>query len=145
MTIVLYDNNSPFNKVEKDITQVGTLTGTLRGEADVVHPRILIETDVLPDFNYAEISTFGRYYYLEDVKNIRRSLWEITLKSDPLMSFKDVVYNSSGIVKNTEAFGANDYLDAEMWVRTAKDKTDIYPFPSGLLDSGEYILITAGG
>ena len=145
MTIVLYDNNSPFNKVNKDITRVGTLTGTLRGEADVVHPRILIETDVLPDFNYAEISTFGRYYYLEDVKNIRRSLWEITLKSDPLMSFKDVVYNSSGILKNTEAFGANAYLAAEMWVRTAKDKTDIYSFPSGLLDSGEYILITAGG
>lgn len=145
MTIVLYDNNSPFNKVNKDITRVGTLTGTLRGEADAVHPRILIEADVLPDFNYAEISTFGRYYYLDDVKNIRRSLWEITLKSDPLMSFKDVVYNSSGIIKSTEAFGANDYLDSEMWVRSAKDKTDIYSFPSGLLDSGEYILITAGG
>ena len=44
-----------------------------------------------------------------------------------------------------EQVEADNYLVSESWVSKVKTKTDILQFSNGLLDSGEYILITAGG
>ena len=37
------------------------------------------------------------------------------------------------------------YMEGDVWQSTVKTKTDVISFPNGLLDSGEYILITSGG
>lgn len=142
MQILLYNNSSPQNKISKAITQVGVLAGALRGECNVVNPVFRIEGAVMPDFNYVYIPDFGRYYYLRDIRSVRNNVWDISLKSDPLMSFD--LSNVTGVVTETQHSG-NNYLPARNWVRTVKTKTDIINFSGGLLDSGEYILITAGG
>jgi hypothetical protein len=49
-----------------------------------------------------------------------------------------------GVVTEAQELGSN-YLNGRQFVRLVKSKTDIITFPNGLLDSGEYILITAGG
>lgn len=142
MIIYLYNNESPNNKISKSITLLDTLTGVLRGETDAVSPTIRICADSFPAFNYAYIPDLGRYYYLRDVKEIRNDIWDISLISDPLMSFN--LDSITGIVVESEA-GGSEYLEHRHFVRNVKSKTDILPFSSGLLDSGEYILITAGG
>ena len=142
MLITLYNNSSPTNKITKSITPVLDIIGTLRGEADIVNPTIRIYTPNLPYFNYAYIPKFGRYYYLRNVRAVRNDMFDITLHSDPLMSFD--LSNVSGVVIETQN-GGNNYLPARNWVRMVKTKTDILNFGAGLLDSGEYILITAGG
>lgn len=142
MEILLYANVSPENRINKNITLVETLTGSVRGETNVVTPVIDIYTDHVPSANYAKIQAFGRYYYIRDVREIRASIWQLQLKSDPLMSFN--ISGVSGILQESENVGS-PYLNHSHFVRTVKSKTDILPFPSGLLDSGEYILITAGG
>lgn len=142
MQIILYNNTSPKNKISKAITQVGIMTGSLRNESNVVSPSIRISGAIMPDFNYAQIPDFGRYYYLKDIRAVRADIWDITLQSDPLMSFD--LTDVSGVVTEAQN-GGNNYLPARNWVRTVKSKTDIINFSNGLLDSGEYILITAGG
>lgn len=142
MIIYLYNNESPANKISKDITLLATLTGAMRGESNVVSPVIRIENSVFPVFNYAHIPDFERYYYLRDVREVRANIWDIYLQSDPLMSFD--LSNVSGVVIETQNDGSN-YLPARNWVRMVKTKTDILNFGAGLLDTGEYILITAGG
>lgn len=142
MQILLYNNSSPRNKITKALTQVGTLAGTLRDETNVVSPTIRISGAVFPDFNYAQIPDFNRYYYLKDVRSVRSGIWDISLQSDPLMSFN--LTSVSGVVMESELIG-NNYLDHRHFIRSVKSKTDIVTFPSGLLDTGEYILITAGG
>lgn len=142
MQILLYNNSSPRNKISKALTQVGVLAGTLRDETNIVSPTIRISGAVFPDFNYAQIPDFNRYYYLKDVRSVRSGIWDISLQSDPLMSFN--LSSVSGVVIESELIG-NNYIDHRHFIRSVKSKTDIVTFPSGLLDTGEYILITAGG
>ena len=142
MQIKLYNNSSPTNKIQKSITSVLDVSGALRGETDIVNPTIRIYAANLPYFNYAYIPEFHRYYYLRNVRAVRNEIFEITLHSDALMSFD--LSKVAGVITESENLG-NNYLNGRQFVRSVKSKTDIINFPSGLLDSGEYILITAGG
>ena len=145
MVIILYSTNSEKNEINKVLSNGTTFTGTLRDMTSVIEPEINIESDTnISTFNYCHISDFGRYYFIKDVKSVRENLWRISLKSDVLMSFKNDILSSKGILVDTENNG-DLYLNDDSWVDTVKDKTDILPFSNGLLESGEYILITAGG
>ena len=142
MIINLYNNESPANKISKNITLLAALEGQIRGETNLVSPVIRIFNSGFPVFNYARIPLFNRYYFLKDVKQVRTDIWDILLQSDPLMSFN--INSVSGIlIEGTN--GGSDYLEHRHFVRNVKSKTNIINFPNGLLDSGEYILITAGG
>lgn len=142
MQIILYNNESPQNKIQKSITQIASMVGVLRGEADVVNPTIRVYSENLPLFNYAMIPEFSRYYYLRNVRAVRENIFDISLQSDPLMSFD--LSEVTGVVVESQNGGSN-YLPNRNWVRLVKSKTDILNFSNGLLESGEYILITAGG
>lgn len=145
MTITLYNNSSEPNKISKHLTPVSTaLSGSLRNESEMVNPVVLIEGNIssLQNANYARIESFGRYYYITDMKSIRNTIVELHLHTDVLMSFD--ISAVSGVVVEAENIGS-DYLQGRQFVRLVKTKTDILNFSGGLLESGEYILITAGG
>ena len=143
MQIIVYTTSSDPRKIDKQKTLIATLSGSLRNVSEVVTPIVTIEYATEPNFNYAYIGEFGRYYFVTDYKAVRTGIWEIKLKCDVLMSFD--LTGVSGIVKETQSVNGNDYLDGRNWIANVKDKTDIKVFPYGLLDSGEFILITAGG
>lgn len=142
MNIVTYKNNSDPRKISKSLTAIGEEVGNLVNETNIVEPVILL-AGVIPGWDYCYIEQFDRYYYVADFRSVRNGIIEVHLKSDPLMSFN--LNGISGIVKETESVGGDPYLDGRGYVAKVKDKTDIITFPYGLLDSGEYILITAGG
>ena len=145
MEIILYNTTSEKNEINKSLSNTATFIGTLRDMTSVLSPEINIESSSnLSAYNYCHISDFGRYYFIKDVKSVRNDLWRISLKVDVLMSFKVDILASHGILKHSETIG-DLYLSDNSWESLVKDKTDIITFSSGLLDSGEYILITAGG
>lgn len=144
MEIVLYNNASEKNKIGKNLTIVATLTGSIKGESSITHPIILIEYSDPAAFNYAYIAAFGRYYYVNDVIVVRTGLLRVSLSVDVLESFKTSILTQNVILNKNE----NDftmYLPDENLITLVKTKTDIINFPNGLLNSGEFILITAGG
>lgn len=145
MNLRLCVNNSEKNKINKSLTAGVTLSGTLRNESNVVTPSIIINIDNPTIYNYAYIEDFGRYYFITDYISLRTGIWQINLKSDVLMSFKDSILASNVLINNTETTGKNNYLSGSNWVSNCKAKTDILNFSQGLLNDGQYILITAGG
>ena len=145
MNIRLCINNSEKNKINKSLTSGITLSGTLRNESDVVNPSIAINIDNPTIYNYAYIPEFKRYYFITDFTSIRTGIWRINLKSDVLMSFKDSILSSRVLISNTESIGKSNYLYGSNWVNNCKSKTDVLTFSNGLLDDGQFILITAGG
>lgn len=145
MNLRLCINNSEKNKINKDLTAGVTLSGTLRNESNVVNPSIVINIENPTIYNYAYIEDFGRYYFITDYISLRTGIWQINLKSDVLMSFKDSILASSVLINNTETTGKNDYLSGNQWITNVKNTTNIVNFPNGLNDNGEFILITAGG
>lgn len=146
MHLNLYNNQSEKNEINKQLSTLYTLEGTLRDKTSILNPIIVVESDnFIGNANYAYIQEFSRYYFITDIKCIRENLFEIMMKVDVLMSFKDDILSSYAIIDKTTASETSYYLPDESWKALVKDKTDIINFSSGLLDSGEYILITAGG
>lgn len=147
MVITLYRNNSERNCVNKTLTSARILNGTLRHETSIKNPVITIAGDEnTPFFNYVFIDEFNRYYFITDIKSVRSGIWEISLLCDVLMSFRTDILNSYAVIDHTTEYDTSDYLSSDIWTTLVKDKTDIINFSgSSLLDSGEYILITAGG
>ena len=147
MNIILYQTFSERERINKTLSNELTLTGTLRGESSVINPTFMIETSNPSSYNYCYISEFGRYYFITNITSVRNGLWKINCSVDVLMSFKTDILNLNVIVSDLSIGESREstYINGSQWVSTVKGKTDIINFPSGLLDSGEYILITSGG
>lgn len=147
MTIILYTNLDPKNKIDKTLSNGATLTGTLRDECSITNPVIRIEgnTTALAGYNYMYITDFGRYYFITDVKAIRNNLWEVRATVDVLKSFAAAILAQEVILNDTQETGADNYINNDVYITKVKTKTDIVSFPAGLLEDGTFILITAGG
>ena len=145
MRLTLYNNKSPKNKIGKILTNPYNLTGTLRAETSTTSLQILIESVDLNPYNYLYIAEFNRYYFMTDVISVRTGLWLVNASIDVLESFKSEILSLNVILDSTENTGAKDYKQGSCWDILVKEKTDIVSFSNGLLDTGEFILITAGG
>ena len=145
MNITLYINNSEKNKIGKNLTNDFSLSGALRDATNIINPVILIELNEIGNYNYCYIPEFNRYYFITDITVIRTGLFALSLVVDVLESFKTDIKNLSVILLNTQNVGSSNYLSSPVFRNNVKSKTDILNFPNGLNDSGEFILITAGG
>ena len=146
MNITLYHNKSLNNKLNKELEIGLELTGTLRGECDIVNPVILIEsTSDIIGYNYMFIEEFNRYYFIKQIVSVRNNLWRVSAHVDVLMSFKAQLLEQEVILEDSEFTGGSKYVSRDIWQTLVKTKTDIITFPSGLSENGEFILITAGG
>lgn len=144
MNITLYNNTSPKNKIGKSLTQVASLDGNLKESSSIINPTITIESSSPASFNYAYIDTFNRYYFVKDVTVIHDNIMRLSLAVDVLESFKTQIL-AQPVIIDKNAINYDLYLPDENLVTLVKTKTDILNFSSGLLESGEFILITAGG
>ena len=146
-TIDLQINHSEKRALSKYVTSVLSLTGTLKSDTSVIDPIILIQCDLadVANINYMTIPIFGRSYFVKDIVIKENGHYDVYCEVDVLESFKSVILNNPCIVEAAESSGYDDYLPHESFVSTVKHKTDIIKFTGGLNDTGEFILITAGG
>lgn len=129
----------------KNLSNLNVFSGSLKGETSITNPVITIEIENPTGFNYAYISEFGRYYFIDDMISVRTGLWKISMKVDVLESFKNNIREISVILSDSTNTGKEMYLSGEVWKSKVKELTDIINFPSGLSDNGYFILITSGG
>lgn len=87
-----------------------TGTGTeysciLKEASSIANPTIQLDigTAADPTFNYCYIAEFNRYYWITDWTWIKNRLWEATLSTDLLATFKDVIGASSLYVLRSAA------------------------------------------
>ena len=146
--IVLYQNNSPVNKVDKTLVTVATLTGVLREGSTVLDPVVTIESgapaSVVSSANYAYIAEFGRYYYITGIGTDTNTLWTISMHVDVLMSYRSAIRSQNAIVARQEKV-YNMYLDDGWFMayQNPKIQTKYFSEPSPF-ESEEYVLVIAG-
>lgn len=145
MDIILHVNTSERQAINKVLDSGNTVTGSLRGESSIINPSFLIEATNPSGYNYCYIAEFGRYYFITDITSVRTDIWRIDCAVDVLMSFKSQILNLDVIVSDDSSPDEESYYSGEQWQTLVKTKTDVINFPYGLLDNGEYILITSGG
>jgi len=151
--VYLYHNNSENKVIGKSLTAMGMLECTLKEDTSIEHPTLIVSyttqslvTDTyLDELDYFYMPKFNRYYYVDEIRTLPGSRIMIRGSVDVLESFKTDILNLNVILDHSQTTGANQYLDSPIWVTNAKNSTSIINFSNGLLDSGEYILITVGG
>ena len=146
MVIDLYINNSENNRVNKVLSGKFEITGTLRGETNVINPEILIEHTNPTGFNYAYIPEFNRYYFINEFTAVRNGLWRARLAVDVLETYKTQIKQMPAIIDKQQNKGnSNLYLNDGSYVIDSRSYNTILNFSGGFNDGGEFILITAGG
>lgn len=145
MEITLCVNTSEKNKIGKNLTSMKVFSGVLREETSVTSPVVLMELENPSGYNYAYIPEFCRYYFIRDMVSVRKGLWRISMQVDVLESFKNYILELGVILSDSENTGSENYLSGDVWKTKVKEKTNIINFPSGLSETGYFILITAGG
>lgn len=145
MNIILYDNKSPKNKIGKTLVNANNITGTLRGETSTSNIQMLLNIIDLNPYNYMYIADFNKYYFITNIISVRTGLWLVNASIDVLESYKNEILQLNVILSDTESIGSKQYRNGGCWDVLVKDKTDIISFSDGLLPTGEFILITAGG
>ena len=144
MTLTLYTNTSEVNAVNKTITELADLTGTLREQSSIIDP-VIIVTDCdsyIASANYAYIPEFGRYYFINDVTSIRNNFLQLTMHVDVLYSFKDAILTNSAIIERN----AHEYdlkLNDGLFQTQQNPRIEQYAFPSGFTD-WNFVLAVAG-
>ncbi|MBO5424430.1 MAG: M23 family metallopeptidase [Lachnospiraceae bacterium] len=128
MDIILYKCTDETNAFPKTLTKGVTISGTLRGECDILSP-VLVFTGVnsfewFKTYNYMYIPDFGRYYFVSEMNLTSNASIEISCTIDVLQSWKDDINNLSAVVARNE-FESDPYIIDDMVIMTPTDNVKL--------------------
>ena len=144
MRIVMYNNLSDKNHIDKNLTYVGDFEGTLREETSIVDPIITINMEHYRKANYFYIPEFSRYYFVTNVTSVRTGLWRFELHCDVLSSFASPLRELPAVVVRQEN-NWNLYLNDPMFAVDQRPRISTIPFPKTPFNAPSYILTLVGG
>lgn len=144
MNIVLYRNVSENNAVNKNLTELTTLSGTLREQSSIIDPVISISDidEYVGSMNYAYIPQFNRYYFITNVESVRAGLWRVSFHVDVLYTYREQIKSNYAIIERNEI----EYdlkLNDGLFKTQQNPRIAQFPFPSGF-DTWNYVLAIAG-
>lgn len=88
------------------------VSGVLKEQSSIINPVVLIQSDTsIMEYNYAEIDTFKRKYFVTDIKNVRNDLWEVSMHVDVLYSYKDALLQNDYFVERNQYNFNNELPD----------------------------------
>lgn len=143
--IYLQVNGSEDIRLDKALTTVATLEGVLKEECSIMTPTILLEhpASVLAACNYATIPDFGRQYFITDVRTVRASLTEVSLRVDVLSTYASQIRGCYGIAARQENQW-NLYLDDGSFKTYSNPNVLTKMFPNAFPSDFSFILAIAG-
>lgn len=145
MEVLFYYNQSDDRVINKTLVTGETFEGELREECSLMTPIIRFEKSGVLRYNYAYIPEFQRYYAITEKTAYREGIWDVTFDVDVLMSFRNDIVSLNAVVdKQSLSENGNEYIDDSSLVTENVMFQQIYNFPAGFNDTGEYILVTAG-
>lgn len=144
MTITLYRNISEKNAFNKTLTELTTLTGTLREQSSIIDPVINIAgiDDFIGSMNYAYIPEFNRYYFITNIESVRAGLWRVSFHVDVLYTYREQIKDNYAIIERNEI----EYdlkLNDGLFKTQQNPRIAQFPFPSGF-NKWNFVLAIAG-
>ena len=104
LTIKLYHNASPVNKIGKNLTdELVTSDVLLKDDVSILKPVFKVK-DVrsIITYNYLYCPDLMRYYFIDDIVSIHNDLWEISCHVDVLETYKNGILAQSAVVKRQQ-------------------------------------------
>lgn len=148
MKVTLYQNFSENNAIGKLITEIAEVQARLKEQVSALD--ILLELkasdDILQNVNYLSIQKFKRKYFVIDKDIVTNGLCVLRCHVDVLDSFLTDIKNLDVIASKSQQSAKSDlYIDDGSFITENRLVNQIYNFPNGFNNNGEFILITVGG
>ena len=139
MTVNLYNYTGEEIRIDKT-SYLGlptNLTGDqYEGNQSITDPSIIISSATAPTYNYAYVTEYGRYYFVDPPIWIADSLWRLNLHVDPLFSYKTAIGAQKGIIRYSGS-GTTEISDPRIAFETVVSATTT---SSVITDDSYYVL-----
>ena len=142
--IILQVNNSEKERLDKNITDIATISGTLREKTSLIDPVIVIEGDLsnYVNCNYMTIPAFNRSYFINNITSVSNNLFEISAHVDVLTTYKTQIRTNDAIIARQEKKW-NLYLNDGVFKTYQNPYIVTKAFPSGFT-SQHFVFSVAG-
>lgn len=142
--ISFYVNSSEKNKVDKTLTLITTISGVLKESTSIIDPVIVIEGDLsaFTGCNYMTIETFGRSYFVNNIRSINNGLVGISAHVDVLSTYKNAIRKNQAIIRKQQKTW-NLYLNDGSLRVYQNPEIVVKTFPFGFTTQ-EFVLAVAG-
>lgn len=120
MTVILYNYTGEKIRVDKTnyLTNALTITGEVPAtNQNVEEPQIYIRQTSEPQYNYAYIAEYHRYYWITDRIWSGGNVWSLQLRVDVDYTYKAFMANQAGIVEYSR-YGSYRKLDKRIAFNT---------------------------
>lgn len=143
-TIDLQISMSDKIEMDKTITTIAALSGTLKDATSIIDPVILVEGDLsqFAQCNYMTIPVFGRSYFVTNIRSIRNDLFEISAHVDVISTWKSEIRGNLAIIKKQQN-DWNLYLNDGTFHTYQNPMVLAKQFPTGF-NTLEFVLAVAG-
>lgn len=146
-TIVFKKSLSPVNKFDKSFgSDTLTLNVVLKENTDIFRPTFVLQTsDRLWNYNYIDATnSFGRLYFITDVRSIGNNRYEVDAKTDVLSTWKSEIRGNSAVIRRQEG-KYNLYLDDPEFHVYNYERIQTLQFPENVFNKNlTYVLVVNG-
>ena len=146
LTVTLYKNESPVEKIGKNLTGNHDITDVLlKQNTSVLRPVLIVNSsqDVY-EYNYLYIAAFNRYYFIDDIRSAHNNIWEISAHVDVLETYKNDILSNSAVIKRQQN-QYNLYLDDPEFLTYNYEQIATLKFPANSFDKTlSYVLVING-
>lgn len=148
MEIVLYNNNSEKNKLDKSLGKIIEFNDAhLKENTTIRNPIFVIQKGdfvVRNNVNYLWCSTFQRYYFVDEITFGVGGVLLLHCSCDVLMTFKDKIKELSCVFARQENL-FNTYLNDSEFMCYNTPLIIQKKFPNGFADGFSGVLTVVGG
>lgn len=135
MNVNLYNYSGENERVDKSsgLSLVLSVTGQFKDAVSVIYPKLLLDVSSASNifFNYVYIQEMARYYFVTDIVLLSSTLVEVSLKVDPLMSYKTGILAQKTMIARSESAGTTILYDSKLPLQSIKQITEEVPSSGG--------------
>lgn len=146
-SVDLYNNESPVEKIGKNLTNSHTISDVLlKRDTSILRPVLVVNSvQDIYTYNYMYISEFGRYYFIDDIRSVHDNIWEISAHVDVLETYKAEILSNTAVLRRQEK-KFNLYLDDPEFKTYNNERVQTKRFngTSGWTKNLHYVLVTNG-
>lgn len=125
LTVDFYTFSKKTNSTKQPSGTAGLSASCLLKDAtSIITPVIELQaTDSPIGYNYAHITAFNRYYFVDDI-TWNAGVWEVSLHCDVLATYKNTIGSTNGYILRAANFYNGDIID-ELYPATTAVDTEI--------------------
>lgn len=135
MKITFYAISDSENTLNKTLENGLDVECVLKEYSNVMQLNIVLNYQIDNfNYNYCYIEKLNRYYFISDITIERNNLLSIALKEDVLMTYKEQIKQSHGIIKNTkDNLNGNGYNESNNFETLQYKLDDVFTENSDVL------------